>query len=184
MKLLGLFALLIAATLPATAAPIDIGPALGSTVPALSATGLDGKPVSIKSLSGRRGVVLLFVRSAKWCPYCQKQLIEFRAAQAPLAAQGYTLAALSYDPPEVLARFAEQRQIGYSLLSDPKSATIDAFQLRDPQYKPDSMAFGVPKPAIFVISRKGVVEAKLAEEGYKVRPPVETVLAAIGGLKR
>jgi peroxiredoxin len=54
--------------------------------------------------------------------------------------------------------------------------------LRDPQYKVDSFAYGVPRPAIFVISPKGVIRAKLAEEGFKVRPTVQAVLDAVDGL--
>ena len=166
----------------ALAAGIDIGPPVGSKAPSLHATDLGGKPVSIRSISGRKGVVLLFFRSAKWCPYCQKQLIEFRDAQAPLEARGYDLAAISYDPPPIMTDFAAKRQIGYQFLSDPGSVTIDAFGLRDPQYPATSIAFGVPRPAIFVISRKGVIETKLAEEGFKVRPSVQAVLDAVDNL--
>lgn len=183
------FASVIAATILALALAgpalaFDIGPAVGSKVPPISARDLSGKPVTIARLSDRNGVVLVFFRSAKWCPYCQKQLMELKDAQAPLAQRGYRLVALSYDSPEVLTRFAEQRGIGYQFLSDPGSATIDAFKLRDPQYGKESFAFGVPMPAIFVISPRGVVQAKLAEEGYKTRPPVSAVLAAVDGLKR
>jgi peroxiredoxin len=166
-----------------TAAPIDIGPPVGARAPSLHATDTTGKAVDIRAISGRNGVVLLFFRSAKWCPYCQKQLLEFRDAQAPLESRGYRLAAISYDPPAVLTTFAAHHQVGYQLLSDPGSMTIDAFALRDPQYPPGSFAFGVPRPAIFVISRKGVIQAKLAEEGFKVRPSVQAVLAAVDNLK-
>jgi len=169
---------------PAAALAFDIGPAVGGQIPALHATDARGQAVKLADITGRRGVVLIFFRSAKWCPYCQKQLIEFRDAQAPLEARGYKLVALSYDPAEVTTRFAEQRQIGYAFLSDTGSVTIDAFKLRDPQYKPDSYAYGVPMPAIFVISPKGVVQAKLAEEGYKTRPPVKAVLDAVDGLAK
>jgi peroxiredoxin len=169
---------------PTLALAFDVGPAVGTKAPALHATDVAGKPADLRSISGRNGVVLLFFRSAKWCPYCQKQLIEFRDAQAPLEARGYRLAALSYDPPAVLTGFAQQRQIGYEFLSDTGSATIDAYDLRDPQYPPGHFAYGVPRPAIFVISRKGVIQAKLAEEGYKVRPSVEAVLAAVDALPK
>ncbi len=158
------------------------GPAVGTMAPAFHATDLAGKPVSLKALSAKQGVVVLFFRSAKWCPYCQAQLIAFRDATAPLAARGYGLAAVSYDPPEVLTRFTEARMINYPLLSDTGSATIDAWSLRDPQYKPDSMAYGVPRPAIFVISKKGRIDAKLMLEGYKVRPSVDAVVAAVDAL--
>lgn len=183
MKLASLFAALLLAW-PAAAAALDPGPAVGSRIPPISAHDMAGKPVTVASLSDRRGVVLVFFRSAKWCPYCQKQLIELKDAKAPLAERGYRLVALSYDPPEVLTRFAEQREIPYAFLSDTGSTTIDAFKLRDPQYKPESLAYGVPMPAIFVISPRGVVQAKLSEEGYKTRPPVVAVLAAVDGLKK
>ena len=174
------FALLAASTPPS----FDVGPQVGATVPALQARTTAGAATNVRELSGKQGLVLVFFRSAKWCPYCQKQLIELKDAKAPLAQRGYRLVALSYDPPEVLTRFSEQREIPYAFLSDTGSATIDAFKLRDPQYKPDSFAYGVPMPAIFVISPRGVVQAKLAEEGYKTRPPVAAVLAAVDGLKK
>ena len=177
-----LFALILA--WPAAAAAFDPGPAVGTRVPPIAARDVTGKPVTLRGLSGSKGVVLVFFRSARWCPYCQKQLIDLRDAQAPLAARGYRLVALSYDAPDVLTRFAAQRDIGYDLLSDAGSVTIDAFKMRDPQYKPDSFAYGVPTPAIFVLSPLGVVKAKLAEEGYKTRPPVATVLAAVDALNR
>ena len=174
----------LALFIPASALAFDIGPAVGTKVPAISAKDVSGKSVTIKSLSDKNGVVLVFFRSAKWCPFCQKQLMDLSAAQAPLAQRGYRLVALSYDAPDVQAKFAEQRQIGYTFLSDQGSATIDAFKLRDTQYPVGSFAYGVPMPAIFVISPRGIVQAKLAEEGYRNRPPVSAVLAAIDGIKR
>ena len=167
-----------------SAPDIDVGPAVGTHTPAFSARDAKGAPRSLQSVMGRRGVVLVFFRSAKWCPFCQAQLISLRDLPAQLAPRGYTLAAISYDPPEVLSDFAARRDIGYTLLSDAGSKTIDAFQLRDPQYKPDTYAYGVPRPSIFVISRDGVVRAKLAKEGYKVRPDTSAILAAVDRVGR
>ncbi len=173
---------MVALLCPASALAFDVGPPAGSVIPPLHATDALGKPADLASITGKKGVVLIFFRSAKWCPFCQKQLIEFRDAQAPLEARGFKLAAISYDPPEVLMQFAKKQQIGYQLLSDRGSVTIDAFGLRDPQYEPGSFAFGVPRPVIFVISPTGHIKAKLAEEGYKIRPSVQAVLDAVDGL--
>lgn len=162
----------------------DVGPPVGSRAPDSVVKDAGGAERTLRGLGGREGLVLVFHRSARWCPYCQAQLIALREAQAPLAARGYALAAISYDAPSVLAQFAERRQIDYSLLSDEGSKVIDAFGLRDPQYEPGNMAYGVPQPAIFVISPQGVVRAKLAEQGYKTRPPIEAVLAAVDGLAK
>jgi peroxiredoxin len=176
-------AMAAALVLPVSAAfAFDIGPAVGTRAPALHATDSAGKAVDLRAISGRQGVAPMFFRSANWRPFRQKQLMDFREAQAPLAARGFALAAISHDPPGVLTDFAARRQIGYRLLSDQGSVTIDAFALRDPQYPPGSFAYGVPRPAIFVISRQGIIEPKRAEEGFKVRPTVQAVLAAVDGL--
>ncbi len=46
------------------------------------------------------------------------------------------------------------------------------------------MAHGVAQPSIFVIAPSGVIRAKLAEQGYKVRPDNAAILAAVDALGR
>ena len=183
MKLLPLLMGLLIA-LPGAVFAFDVGPPVGAKIPTLVARDGVGASRTLASLSGRKGVVLVFFRSAKWCPYCQAQLTSLEAVAAPLAQRGYPLVAISYDPPTVLSEFALKRGLDYTLLSDEGSHMIDAFNLRDPQYPPTSFAHGVPRPAIFVISRKGVIKAKLAEEGFKVRPSNAAILATVDGLAR
>lgn len=158
------------------------GPAVGARVPALQVTTAAGAPASLASVAGRSGTVLVFVRSAKWCPYCQKQLVDLNAAVAPLAQRGYRMAAISYDDPAVLAGFASARGVGYPLLSDAGSRTIDAFGLRDPAYAAGHFAAGVPRPTILILAPDGTVRARLAEDDYRKRPPVDAVVAAVDGL--
>jgi len=186
MKLAAAFALALSLVLPmaARAAAWDVGPPVGQKVPSLHATDLKGAPVSLRDLSGQNGLVLVFFRSAKWCPYCQKQLMDLKDAPGPLRERGYKLAAVSYDPTEILSQFTEKWAIPYPLLSDPGSVTIDAWKLRDVRYKPDTFAWGVPYASIYVISPQGVLRAKLAEEDYKVRPPLSAILASIDGLPK
>jgi len=186
MKRIAALALALSFVLPglAAAAAWDVGPPVGAAVPALHATDLKGAPVSLRGLSGKNGLVLVFFRSAKWCPYCQKQLMDMKDAPAALAQRGYKLAAISYDPTAVLGDFTEKRAIPYPLLSDTGSVTIDAWKLRDIRYKPDSFAWGVPYASIYVIAPNGVLKAKLAEEDYKVRPELSVLLATIDGLPK
>lgn len=183
VKVLGFTTLLLVSA--AGWAGIDIGPAVGDKIPApFTALDKSGAPKTYADLTGKNGTVLYFVRSAKWCPFCQNQLIDINGINDKLAARGYAMVALSYDAPDVLAAFAAQRKIAYPLLSDQKSAMIDAFGLRDPQYAPGHFAHGVPMPAIFVIDAGGVVRAKLAEEGYKVRPTTDALLETLDGLNK
>lgn len=173
----------VARAQPAPGSPIDIGPAVGAPIPHFAAVDAKGAARDFAGLSGKKGVVLVFFRSAKWCPFCQAQLIDLKKARAPLEARGYGLAAISYDQPETLAVFAEKQGIDYTLLSDGGSKMIDAFGLRDPQYPPTSFAYGVPRPSIFVLDRRGVLRAKLALEGYKVRPDNDAILKAVDSVR-
>ena len=128
---------------------------------------------------GDKGLVLFFFRSADWCPYCQAQLMDLNTGVADIQNRGYRLAGISYDSPEILAKFIERRLIKYTLLSDPKSEIIDRYKLRDPQYPPGNRAYGVPRPIIFILDRSGIVKAKLYEETYTKRPPVGLVIETI-----
>ncbi|PHX98934.1 MAG: hypothetical protein CK529_11175 [Rhodospirillaceae bacterium] len=94
-------------SLAASATSIDIGPAVGAKIPMpFKALDKTGAPITYADITGKNGTVLLFVRSGSWCPFCQVQLIDVNRITADLAKRGYTLAALSYDSPEVLANFA------------------------------------------------------------------------------
>lgn len=166
----------VAATVAYAAAPI----AVGAKVPAnFAAVDSAGKPRTFASVTGAKGVVMVFFRSAKWCPYCQAQLKDIRALSPELQKRGYTLAAISYDAPEILSTFAGKQDISYTLLSDNGSKMIDAFGLRDPNYAPDSFAYGVPTSTVLVIGKNGVVKQKLSTTDYKIRPSNTAILAAV-----
>ena len=67
--------------MPAMANPaFDLGPAIGTQAPSLGQP-LDaaGKPRTLDSLMGEKGLVLFFVRSASWCPYCKAQIIDLNS---------------------------------------------------------------------------------------------------------
>lgn len=161
----------------------DAGPAVGAPIPeGFVARDTSGAEKHFADLTGENGIVLVFNRSADWCSYCQAQMVDLRSIESDLAERGYTLATLSYDSPQTLADFARREDIGYTMLSDEGSAIIDAFDLRDPQYGEESFAYGVPRPAIFIIGSDGAVQAKMVESDYRVRPENGDILAAVDAL--
>jgi peroxiredoxin len=166
-----------------TASAEDLGPPVGIKAPDIG-TRLDqtGKPRTLADVTGKNGLVLMFFRSADWCPYCQAQLIDVNGGVAEIEKRGYRVAALSYDSPEILQTFTAKRHIAFTFLSDPKSEVIDLYKLRDPQYPQGSRAYGVPRPIIFVLDKTGVIKAKLYEESFKVRPPVTAVISTLDEL--
>ncbi len=85
-------------------APAAAFPAVGDKAPAVAGADINGKTRTLQQVAGRKGTVLMFFRSASWCPFCKAQLIAMndKAAEG-LASRGYALVGLSYDSPEVLA---------------------------------------------------------------------------------
>ena len=179
------FAALIFGAVAVSASAEDLGPPVATRAPDIGSR-LDqtGKPRTFADLVGRNGLVLMFFRSADWCPYCQAQLIEVNGGVAEIEKRGYRIAALSYDSPEILQAFTVKRHIAFTFLSDPKSEVIDLYKLRDPQYPPGNRAYGVPRPIIFILYRNGVIKSKLFEESYKVRPPVAAVISRLDELAK
>ena len=175
--------LLVGAPPPVSAGAEDLGPAIGTMAPDIG-TRPDqiGRPHRLPDLMGRNGLVLFFFRSADWCPYCQAQLIDVNSGAAEIEKRGYHIAGLSYDTPEILQAFTVKRHLTYTLLSDPKSEVIDLYNLRDPQYPPESRAYGVPRPIIFILDPAAMIKAKLYEESFKNRPPVTAVISKLDEL--
>lgn len=68
--------------------------------------------------------------------------------------------------------------LGYSLLSDPQSRTIDRYGLRDPEYAKQKLD-GVPRPSVFVLDQQGRVRWARVETDYRERPTVEEIAAAL-----
>ncbi len=169
---------------PQAFAEATFGPKPGTRAPDIGAL-LDqnSTPRKLPALAGKKGVVLMFYRSAGWCPFCQAQLIAMNEGAAEIEKRGYKIVGIAYDEPAVAKAFSDRRQIGYPLLSDPKSEVIERWGLRDPQYKPGAKAYGVPRPIIFVIDAKNIIRASLAEETFQKRPPVSVVIEAIDSLK-
>ncbi|MEO0972685.1 MAG: peroxiredoxin family protein, partial [Pseudomonadota bacterium] len=169
-------------SLAAAAAPnATWGPEVGGRpLAGLTAQTVDGTTVELDALAAQsEGLVIAFVRSADWCPFCKRQLIDLSKRHQDFTERGLTLVSVSYDSTEILGQFQERFEIAFALLSDPQSQIIDAFGIRNEQHKPGSAGYGIPHPGIMVFDREGVLVLKFAEKGYRKRPKVDDVLAAV-----
>jgi peroxiredoxin len=123
-----------------------------------------GRQQSLATLSGPNGLLLLFFRSADWCPFCKGQLVDLEGSQKSFAAKGINIAAVSYDSTAILADFANRRSITYPLLSDTSSSLIDAFGIRNPEGT--GVEAGIPYPGYYLIGRDGVIQRRFFETAY------------------
>ena len=156
------------------------GPRVGAPIPhALTTTDHAGTPRDFDTVVGERGLVLIFSRSLDWCVYCKRQAIVWNERLEEVTALGYAVAILTYDSPRDMRRFAGRRKIGYTLLSDPDSEIIRAFDLLNERYRRGSYAHGVPHPAIFVVDPDRTITLRFSEESYRDRPEIDVVLDAL-----
>lgn len=162
----------------------ELGMAVGATAPPIAGITQAGQAATFETLRGKKGLVLAFVRSADWCPFCKQQLKDLNTIADDLEKRGFALAALSYDSVEILAKFSKGSKISYTLLSDPNSAVINAFGLRNVEVAGNKRFDGIPHPAIFIIGADGVVLDKLYEESYRKRPHTDVVLKAVDAASR
>lgn len=173
-------AMMVGLAMAATAAAFDRGPAIGAPGPSLlQVQDQTGAPRAFDNLVGENGMVLVFNRSVDWCPVCQRQTLGLEAVRADIEEAGYSLVIVTTDTPEELARFAARRSVGATFLADPDFAVIDAYNLRDPAFPPGHRIHGVPVPSIFFLDAGGVVQAKLGDDDYRVRPQPSVVLETL-----
>lgn len=89
----------------------------GDLAPKFTLQNQNGDKVSLTDFRGRK--VVLFTYPQAFTPGCTKEACDFRDSEARLTAAGYTVLAVSADPVEKLARFKEEYDLPYELLSDP-----------------------------------------------------------------
>lgn len=181
-----------------------LGPQVGDRVPDFKLFDQDGRQQTLQSIMGRRGAMLVFIRSADWCPYCKTQLVELQSRVSELQAQGLGLASISYDSREVLAAFARQHGITFPMLSDPGSETIKRYGILntivaeafgpnrdDPavrqavrqfvsEVNPTPNMAGIPFPGTFIVDRQGRVTSRFFEDFYAERSTVSSLLKRLG----
>nr|WP_225751723.1 thioredoxin-dependent thiol peroxidase [Pseudoclavibacter sp. Marseille-Q3772] len=97
----------------------------GQTAPDFTLTDEAGNSVSLSDYRGKR--VVLYTYPKAFTPGCTTEACDFRDADARLVAAGYTVLALSADSVEKLAKFKQEYELPFTLLSDPDRAVQQAY---------------------------------------------------------
>ena len=176
-SLIILISILLAGSASAdTLRSIPVGPKVGTNVPEITVINYQGKSQKLADIYGKKGVVIVFFRSADWCPFCKKHLIELNAVAEQVEAAGYNMVGLSYDSKEVMASFAKMHNLQFDLLSDVDNQTIKSYGILNQEYKEGHRFYGIPYPGIVVITPDGKLQDKYFYVGYKKRITGETLL--------
>jgi Peroxiredoxin len=162
-----------------SSAPIP-GVKVGDTIPSIATVDQFGQPQTFESLRGKHGLLLLFSRSADWCPYCKRHLMELQQAKPEFEAKGIHVASITYDSVAILKEFSDRKGITYPMLSDTNSKIIRAFGILNPEGK--GFAAGIPYPGIYYISPDGVIQRRYFESQYSDRFTPNDIYADIFGV--
>ena len=160
----------------------DPGPQLGSTFPGVNAT-WQGRPVrGLQEFAGSNGTMLVATRSADWCPYCMKQMIELQQHKAAYDEAGIGVVAITYDAPALQQAFIDKWDIQYPILHDVDALSFKTLGILNESYQPGDDAYGIPHPGAIVIDPGGRVVGKLFLEAYSVRVDALSALAFARGV--
>jgi hypothetical protein len=100
-----------------------------------------------------------------------------------IKAQGFGLAAVSYDSVEVLKNFAGRRGITFPLLSDPESRIIQSFGILNESAPKNSPFSGIPYPGTYLVNPKGVVISKYFVDDFRERDTAGEILVKQFGIR-
>jgi peroxiredoxin len=183
-----------------------LGPQVGATVPDFNLADQQGRKRTLQSVMGPKGAMIVFYRSADWCPYCKTQLLELQSQYDTLRKDGLGLVGISYDSEEILAAFSQQHGITFPLLADVGSDTIKRYGIlntvaeeglgpngQDPDVIAQVKLYvsanganerqrGIPFPGTFIVDRSGRVTARFFEDSYTVRNTVSNIRVRLNNL--
>ncbi len=167
------------ATMDAQNSVNTAGVKVGDKIPSIAAVDQSDHPQTFESLRGTKGLVLLFSRSADWCPYCKQHLVELQAAKTKFQAKGIHVASITYDSVGILKDFSTRKSITYPMLSDPQSNIIRAFGILNPEGK--GFTAGIPYPGIYYVSADGVIQKRYFESQYSDRATPNNIYSDLFG---
>lgn len=98
---------------------------VGDTAPAFSLKDDAGNTVSLSDYAGKRVVVYFYPRANT--PGCTTEVCDFRDAMEQLNGSEVAVLGISPDKPESLAKFREDHDLNFPLLSDPEKETLTAY---------------------------------------------------------
>ena len=136
----------------------DVRLETGAKAPGFTLPNQDSNAVTLASLAGKKAIVYFYPAAAT--PGCTKEACDFEESLNVFTAAGYAVVGISPDKPAKLAKFVQDQNLHFDLLSDEDLAVHKAYgayglkKLYGREYE------GVLR-STFVLDEKGVVTLPL-----------------------
>jgi peroxiredoxin Q/BCP len=134
----------------------------GDPAPEFTLPDADGLPVSLKHFRGQR--VIVYFYPAAGTTGCTKQACDFRDSLSQLNGAGLTVVGISPDPVAKLAKFRDEQQLTFPLLSDVRKDVLGKYGAYGEKKLYGKTVIGVIR-STFVVGADGAVE--VAQYGVK-----------------
>lgn len=106
--------------------------------------------------------------------------MELQARNAEFRTLGIGIAALTYDAPEAIKKFADERKIEFPILSDQDHSIVQRYGILNQQFQPGHRNYGIPYPGTFILNSEGRVVARYFEEEFQYRNTSASLALKIG----
>jgi hypothetical protein len=106
--------------------------------------------------------------------------VELQARIDEFRTLGIGIVALTYDAPEAITRFADERKIEFPILSDQDHSIVQRYGILNQQFEPGHRNYGIPHPGTFIVNREGRVVARYFEEEFQYRNTSASIALKIG----
>ena len=135
---------------------------VGDKAPAFSLPDANGNTVSLADYKGRK--VIVYFYPAASTPGCTKEACDFRDNLSELNDAGLAVVGISPDKPTKLAKFSDDQNLTFPLLSDPDRKVLTSWGAFGEKTMYGKTVQGVIR-STFVVDEKG----KIAVAQYNVR---------------
>jgi len=136
--------------------------AVGDKAPAFSLPDANGNTVSLADYKGRK--VIVYFYPAASTPGCTKEACDFRDNLSELNDAGLAVVGISPDKPTKLAKFSDDQNLTFPLLSDPDRKVLTSWGAFGEKTMYGKTVQGVIR-STFVVDEKG----KIAVAQYNVK---------------
>lgn len=143
----------------------------GQQAPAFSLTSDSGEQVSLADYASKKVVVYFYPRANT--PGCTTEACDFRDSLEQLNGQNIEVVGISPDKPEALAKFREDHELNFPLLSDPDHKVMAAYGAYGEKKNYGKIVQGVIR-STFVVDEEGKIE--LAKYNVKATGHVARII--------
>ena len=151
-----------------------------------------GKMVSLKELTQKGKVVVMFYRGA-WCPFCNKYMSQLETALPEFSAKNTTVIAITPETDESINKAIDKTKATFSVIYDKDRSIMKnwkvAYSMSD-DMKTKYKGYGLdlekqqgdwmlPVPATYVVGKDCRIEYVHFDENYQKRAEVAEILKVL-----